>query len=92
MWGWNDNGQCAKPLHHSEVVLDQSGILNSNVDLAHIDPDYSISNSAGPRIKQAKAVQDRCMILLEDTGDIIVWGSNEKGQLGLGHYEDVCVP
>jgi alpha-tubulin suppressor-like RCC1 family protein len=32
------------------------------------------------------------MLLLQDTGDVVTWGSNEKGQLGLGHYEDVSQP
>jgi alpha-tubulin suppressor-like RCC1 family protein len=32
------------------------------------------------------------MLLIQETGDIICWGGNEKGQLGLGHYQDINTP
>lgn len=34
------------------------------------------------------------MVQLEDacTEDLIVWGGNERGQLGLGHYRDIHEP
>jgi len=40
------------------------------------------------------ACEDRCIVQLKDasTDDLIVWGGNERGQLGLGHYSDVNVP
>ena len=38
------------------------------------------------------ATEDRNLILVQDTCDLIAWGGNEKGQLGLGHYTDVSVP
>ena len=46
------------------------------------------------RAKQVLAVEDRCMMQLDDsnTNDLIVWGGNERGQLGLGHYRDVHEP
>ena len=31
-------------------------------------------------------------MLIQETGEIICWGGNEKGQLGLGNYEDVYTP
>jgi len=37
-------------------------------------------------------VQDRCILLVQETGDVICWGGNEKGQLGLGNYEDINQP
>ena len=44
------------------------------------------------KVKQIKAVEDRCMMLCGEQGDILVWGVNEKGQLGLGHYTDTHQP
>ena len=44
------------------------------------------------RIKQSLAVQDRCFVLIQDTGEVISWGGNEKGQLGQGNYHDTNVP
>jgi alpha-tubulin suppressor-like RCC1 family protein len=38
------------------------------------------------------AVGDRSFILTRDTNELIAWGSNEKGQLGLGHFDDVHMP
>jgi alpha-tubulin suppressor-like RCC1 family protein len=35
------------------------------------------------------AIDDRCLLLIKETNEIVVWGSNDKGQLGVGHYEDV---
>ena len=32
------------------------------------------------------------MILLQESSDVYVWGNNEKGQLGLGTYDDEFVP
>ena len=52
------------------------------VDLTHIDLDYNVSSAGGLRIKQTKAVQDKCLVLLKDKEDVIVWGCNEKRQLG----------
>ena len=32
------------------------------------------------------------MILTQDTQELVAWGGNGKGQLGLGHYTDVSTP
>eukprot|EP00347_Sterkiella_histriomuscorum_P008181 403346072 len=87
-WGWNDNGQCAKNINEqSEVIIRQSSkaaqvFLNENQDQFNSDI----------RIKQVVAAQDRCLILLNDSQDIIAWGGNERGQLGLGTYDDEFIP
>ena len=44
------------------------------------------------KVKQIKAVEDRCLMLCGESGDLLVWGGNEKGQLGLGHYTDTFQP
>ena len=45
------------------------------------------------RCKHVIAAEDRCIVQLsEGVSDLIVWGGNERGQLGLGHYRDVHVP
>lgn len=38
------------------------------------------------------AVEDRNLILTQENFDLYAWGGNERGQLGLGHYQDVSVP
>ena len=38
------------------------------------------------------AAADRNYVLLEDSKKVIVWGSNEKGELGLGTYENEDSP
>lgn len=38
------------------------------------------------------ATEDRNIILTQDHSELFVWGGNERGQLGLGHYQDVFVP
>ena len=94
-WGWNDNGQCTKPPQVNEVCLNQPTIKNAQVNLDNvIDKDYQlqIQNQGGISIKQAIAVNDRCMLLIKETNEVVVWGSNEKDQLGLGYYEDVYQP
>lgn len=37
-------------------------------------------------------MEDRNLLLMSDTQDLLAWGGNEKGQLGLGHYTDVWQP
>lgn len=32
------------------------------------------------------------MLLIQETNELVCWGGNERGQLGLGHYEDVFSP
>ena len=44
------------------------------------------------RVKQIVAAEDRNFIILEESLKVIVWGGNEKGQLGLGTYEDEQSP
>jgi alpha-tubulin suppressor-like RCC1 family protein len=39
-WGWNDNGQCAKPSQINEVILGQQSIKNAQVNFEYtIDKD-----------------------------------------------------
>lgn len=94
-WGWNDNGQCAKPSQINEVILGQQSIKNAQVNFEYtIDKDKQlmIQNQGGITIKQAMAIDDRCLLLIKETNEIVVWGSNDKGQLGVGHYEDIFQP
>ena len=55
------------------------------------------------KIRQCISVGDRCMLLVSqqqpsqpspssDSCEVLVWGSNDKGQLGLGTYEDEFSP
>lgn len=44
------------------------------------------------RVKQVVAAQDRNFVLLEESQRLVAWGSNDKGQLGLGNYEDRYQP
>ena len=31
-------------------------------------------------------------IIYKDNGDVLIFGDNEYGQLGLGHYHDINTP
>jgi len=44
------------------------------------------------KARQIVTTEDRTFVLTQDTNDLITWGGNERGQLGLGHYSDVHVP
>jgi alpha-tubulin suppressor-like RCC1 family protein len=75
--------------------LNQSSLKNAQINVEACLPNSvqsQLANQGGIRIKQSLAVQDRCMLLIQDSGDIVCWGGNEKGQLGLGHYEDISQP
>ena len=40
-WGWNDNGQCAKPPQVNEIILNQPTMKNAQINLdSIIDQDY----------------------------------------------------
>jgi len=98
VWGWNDNGQCTinKDLV-DEIVVKASG-QSALIDLerqmmqevprgeGEKPPPYSI------KARQLVTVEDRTFVLTQDTNELIAWGGNERGQLGLGHYSDVHVP
>ena len=81
-WGWNDNGQCAKSSNINEVILNQPTIKHAQVNLESIiDKDllFQVQNQGGITIKQAIAINDRCILLIKETNDVIVWGGNERG-------------
>ena len=80
-WGWNDNGQCAKDSNISEI--------NTN---DHSKKAFISLQKEDLRIKQLVTTGDRNFVLLEDSLKLITWGGNEKGQLGLGNYEDRYQP
>jgi alpha-tubulin suppressor-like RCC1 family protein len=44
------------------------------------------------KARQIITVEDRTFVLTQDTNELIAWGGNERGQLGLGHYSDVHIP
>ena len=92
VWGWNDNGQCAKdPMYTDEVIIKQ----NSKVaQLALFDKDNGMANSDGSAIKCSQIIccEDRCLVISQDAREVYAWGGNERGQLGLGHYSTVCQP
>lgn len=56
------------------------------------DKHPALSSQGSMRIKQSIAVQDRCFVLIQGTGEVISWGGNEKGQLGHGNYQDTNQP
>ena len=94
-WGWNDNGQCAQSRSVEEVILNQASSKNAQVHLESIiepEKQAQFKNQGGMRVKQALAVGDRNILLIQETKEVVVWGGNERGQLGLGHYQDVFQP
>lgn len=92
-WGWNDNGQCAKdPNIIDEVVIkDNSRVALVNVDAAlgrAVEPGVT----APTKLRQIVAHEDRCLLLTADTNEVLAFGKNDKGQLGLGQYQDAFLP
>eukprot|EP00351_Strombidinopsis_sp_SopsisLIS2011_P000459 CAMPEP_0116886726 /NCGR_PEP_ID=MMETSP0463-20121206/20674_1 /TAXON_ID=181622 /ORGANISM="Strombidinopsis sp, Strain SopsisLIS2011" /LENGTH=120 /DNA_ID=CAMNT_0004547631 /DNA_START=1628 /DNA_END=1990 /DNA_ORIENTATION=+ len=91
-WGWNDNGQCAKdPNIIDEVVIkDSSRVASVNVDasLGRII-EQGVTNPT--KIKQIVAHEDRSMLLTAEN-EVLAFGRNDKGQLGLGQYQDIYLP
>mmetsp|Transcript_14062 Transcript_14062/g.21913 ORF Transcript_14062/g.21913 Transcript_14062/m.21913 type:complete len:343 (+) Transcript_14062:1579-2607(+) len=55
-WGWNDNGQCAKPPHVTEVVLNQQSLKSAQVPLDPFQEKDSKGVMGQVRIKQSLAV------------------------------------
>ena len=83
-WGWNDNGQCAQnPLIHDEIIVKNSS-KPALIDFPN--PKNAQDQFGGIKCKQVFAAEDRTFVLAQDTLDLMAWGGNEKGQLGLGHY------
>ena len=91
-WGWNDNGQCAKDsnLVDEVTVKDSAKVAHINLQPG-VNPQSSQDVNHSIRAHQVLAVEDRCYVLC-DSGELLAWGSNEKGQLGFGHYTDVHQP
>ena len=40
--------------------------------------------TAPTKLRQIIAVEDRCLLLTADTNEVLAFGKNDKGQLGLG--------
>ena len=53
---------------------------------------FAQKSSTVRKARQILAVEDRSFVLVKDTNELIAWGGNEKGQLGLGHYQNVETP
>ena len=72
-WGWNDQFQLGRNKLHRQTVYHSYPLA------------FSASNF---RPKQA-AAGDEHNILLDNANNVYIWGANDKGQLGLGHFNDV---
>ena len=72
-WGWNDTFQLGRSKSHRQTIY-------------HCQPlSFPDSNF---RPKQL-AAGDEHSVLLDTENNLYNWGSNSKGQLGLGHTKDV---
>ena len=60
--------------------------------MVHVSERYPNGDEKQIKAKQIYATEDRCMLLSQDSNDLYVWGGNERGQLGLGHYQDISQP
>ena len=98
VWGWNDNGQCTLDTELVDEVVVKSGSQNALIDLERQmmqDIPRREEDKPSPwsiKARQIVTVEDRTFVLTQDTNELIAWGGNERGQLGLGHYTDVYVP
>lgn len=72
-WGWNDHFQLGRNKTHRQTIY-------------HCQPlSFPTTNF---RPKQV-AAGDEHSVLLDSTNNLYIWGSNHKGQLGLGHTKQV---
>jgi alpha-tubulin suppressor-like RCC1 family protein len=77
------------PEYVDEVVVKNT----SKIAVVQMNLPLSVMDKPGEvKIKQIVASEDRCLMLCGEQGEVVVWGGNEKGQLGLGHYTDVYTP
>ena len=72
-WGWNDHFQLGRLPEAGEIACTVEGI------------EFSIDQF---RPKQV-AAGDEHNLLLDSNNNLFVWGSNRKGQLGLGHNDEI---
>lgn len=72
-WGWNDQYQLGRP-----IVPHQ---YNYPVGSVYLPPDNFYPKQL--------AVGDEHAVVLDNNNTLYVWGSNRRGQLGLGHTRDV---
>ncbi|KAL4471689.1 hypothetical protein ABPG74_008582 [Tetrahymena malaccensis] len=84
-WGWNDFGQLGVPIvdeddpNQEQNVFTGTSIYSMNVP------------SQIKRITQISSGSNHSL-LLDHRGQIWSWGCNNRGQLGLNHYENMEIP
>jgi len=66
VWGWNDNGQCAKPEDLSQVEIRTNS--GSKSALIPLEDFVSFNKSAEPciKVKQVVATGDRTMVIVQN--------------------------
>jgi cysteine-rich repeat protein len=77
-WGFNDAGQLATG--NNQDWGDQAGETPSALEPIDL---------GGPAVALAAGNDHTCALL--DDGSVRCWGENERGQLGLGHTDDVGI-
>ena len=88
-WGWNDSGQ----LGHNPSEVIKKEIKPGSHAMRHLAlPDYSaIPEWNFSKIKQIVSGENHNLIR-DDNGNVYAFGNNQKGQLGMGNYEDLFMP
>lgn len=88
-WGWNEFGQCG---HSSDEVLKKEIRHGTHAVKQLLIPDYTpIPECNYGRIKQIVSGEEHNLIR-DENGNVFAFGSNAKGQLGMGNYEDLYMP
>jgi len=88
-WGWNEFGQLGA---HPEDMIKNEIHHGSHAIKQLLIQDYSgIPECSYSKIKQIVSGEDHNLLRDED-GNVFAFGSNSKGQLGMGNYKDLYMP
>lgn len=88
-WGWNEFGQLGT---HPDHLSKNEIRYGSHAVKQLVIPDYSDRPECShSKIKQIVSGEDHNLLRDED-GNVFAFGSNFKGQLGMGNYIDLHKP
>nr|BAI63634.1 myosin10 [Tetrahymena thermophila] len=84
-WGWNDFGQLGVPIvDEDDPNQEQNVYTGTSIYSMNVPPQIK-------RIAQISSGSNHSL-LLDHRGQIWSWGCNNRGQLGLNHYENMETP
>ena len=93
VWGWGSNGQLGLGRGVLEVTRTPTVLRSANEPKGQAKVSLGSLGRWRPAVpvRSIAAGADHTLCIL-DTGRVIAWGANRRGQLGLGHRRDVFSP